>query len=216
MIPGLGKSGTSRIAFSQAGGKIIRHPRSPFAPSQEWSGREDSNLRPPSPEPGALPTALRPDRFEITCETLTPGPVRLTSLPLRRGHRAPGPARARPAAGAPIRPPAPPSLAPDQWHEGAEAGLLLPTALPARRSMIRSTCLPPDPIGTTRRPPTASCSSRLSGTRGAPAVTTIPSYGANWLHPTDPSPIRWITLLNPESPRGSAAPVGPGRESSRP
>ena len=39
---------------------------------EEWSGREDSNLRPPSPEPGALPAALRPDPTETSLRNLSP------------------------------------------------------------------------------------------------------------------------------------------------
>jgi hypothetical protein len=30
---------------------------------EEWSGREDSNLRPPGPEPGALPDCATPRMF---------------------------------------------------------------------------------------------------------------------------------------------------------
>ncbi len=33
------------------------------AQSEEWSGREDSNLRPPGPEPGALPDCATPRMF---------------------------------------------------------------------------------------------------------------------------------------------------------
>ena len=58
-----------RMLFSNCSVDAVRVTpayRKPFdrlfkrAQSKEWSGREDSNLRPPGPEPGALPDCATP------------------------------------------------------------------------------------------------------------------------------------------------------------
>ena len=53
--------------------------------------------------------------------------------------------------------------------------------------------------GSTRRPPTASCSSRGTGTAGAVAWTAIASKGARSASPALPSPTTTSTLVIPSS-----------------
>ena len=53
------------------------------AKNQEWSGREDSNLRPPGPEPGALPVDRRPGELLLH---LLPN-LRDSECPVLRGAR---------------------------------------------------------------------------------------------------------------------------------
>src|SRR2546428_4510382 len=73
-----------------------------------------------------------------------------------------------------------------------------------------STWFTASPIGTTIRPPSASCWKSGGGTPGAPAGAPVRRHGASARHPSGPLPTRTPTFVWPRCSRRARAPSARG------